>query len=142
MSLVRFTHRPTFPSLLDDFFAPDLFSSRPALRSSAPALNVQEGETAYQLEFAVPGYAKEAFDIEIDNGNLIVTYENEQTPTTGQNDFSRKEFYHHAFKRSFLIPDSVDVTKTKANFTNGILSIQLPKKEEALPQPTKRIEIE
>ena len=88
----------------------------------------RRGETAYQLEFSVPGYAKEAFDIEIDNGNLIVTYDNEQTGTTGQNDFSRKEFYHHAFKRSFLIPDSVDVTKTKANFTNGILSIQLPKK--------------
>ena len=143
MSLVRFTQRSKFPSLWDNLVSTaDEFSPLAAARPTAPALNIQEGETAFLLEFAVPGYSKESFDIEVDNGSLSVSYTNENNTSIVQNDFSRKEFYHNAFKRSFIIPDSVDSAKITAKHTNGILSIELPKKEEALAQPTQKIEIE
>lgn len=142
MNLVRFTHRPSFPSLLDDFFTPDWFTNVPSVHTTAPAVNVRESETEFSLEFAVPGYSKEAFEIEVDNGHLVVVASNEEVGASKQSDFSRKEFALGTFKRSFVIPETVATAKIAANYTNGILTIQLPKKEEALPQPTQRIAIE
>ncbi len=141
MSLVRFTQRPTFPSLLDHFDTPDWFTSMPSVRATAPAVNVQETETDFLLAFAVPGYTKEAFEIEVDHGHLVVSSSNEEEEATEQSNFSRKEYSMTSFKRSFVLPESVATTKISAKYNNGILTIQLPKKEEALPQPTQRIAI-
>ena len=142
MSLVRFTQRPTFPSLLDDFTSPDWFTSIPTNRTNSVAVNVQETETDFSLEFAAPGYAKEAFEIEVDNGHLVVASSNEEVDANKQRNFSRKEYSIATFKRSFVIPESVATAKISATYENGILTIQLPKKEEALPQPTQRIAIQ
>ena len=55
---------------------------------------------------------------------------------------SPEEFNYSAFKRAFTLPDTVDVSKIKANYIHGILTVELPKRKEALPQPTKRIAID
>ena len=66
----------------------------------------------------------------------------QETSTENDDLFTRKEFNYQSFKRSFVLPESVDTAKIKAQYKEGILSINLPKRKEALPQPTKRIAIE
>ena len=55
--------------------------------------------------------------------------------------FTRREFGYNAFKRAFDVPDSVAVEKISAQYKEGILTVSLPKKEEALPQPKKLISV-
>ena len=53
----------------------------------------------------------------------------------------RKEFDYASFQRSFLIPETIDKKNIKANYKNGLLSIELPKRKEAIVEPKKQIKI-
>lgn len=141
MSLVRFTHRP-MSSSLDEFFTADWPIRRNTFAGSVPAVNVEEREKDFSLSFAVPGKNKDDFEIEVDKDVLSVSANTQDNYENTDERFSRREFSYQSFKRSFTLPDSVDTTKIKAKYTDGILTIDLPKRKEALPQPTKRIAIE
>jgi len=58
----------------------------------------------------------------------------------GEN-FTRKEYSYESFTRSFTIPESVESNKIKANYQNGILKLDLPKRDEAKTQPKRMIDI-
>ena len=141
MSLVRFTQQPSLPSLLNDFFDIDWPNRYANGRRSLPAVNVQELERQFLLELAIPGKLKEDFKLSLDEDVLSISTINnsEQNNTEG---FTRREFSYHSFKRSFRLPDTVDASGIKAKYEQGILSVELPKKKEAIPQPTKIIAIE
>ena len=141
MSLVQFRHRPLSTSIFDEFFNTDWLPA-PRYNSPVPAVNIQEGEKAFILELAVPGKSKNDFEIELDQDVLSIAAEAANVENEPTNTFSRKEFNYSAFKRAFTLPDSVDPSKIKAKYIHGILRVELPKREEALPQPSKRIAIE
>ena len=141
MSLVRFSHSP-MSSFLDDFFTTDWPVRRNTLSESVPAVNVQEREKDFLLSFAIPGKNKEDFDLEVEKDVLSVSATSQDSTINNEDRFTRKEFNYQSFKRSFSLPESIDSAKIKATYTDGILSINLPKRKEALPQPTKRIAIE
>lgn len=141
MSLVRFTHSP-MASFLDEFFTADWPIRRNTFTGSVPAVNVEEREKDFSLSFAVPGKSKDDFDIEVDKDVLSVSANAQDNYENTDERYTRREFSYQSFKRSFTLPDSVDTTKIKAKYTDGILTIDLPKRKEALPQPTKRIAIE
>ncbi|MEL0300976.1 MAG: Hsp20/alpha crystallin family protein [Flavobacteriaceae bacterium] len=141
MSLVKFSQRP-MSSFLDEFFSPQWSNKSQNFTTSIPAVNVQEREKDFLLSFAVPGKSKSDFEIEVDKEVLSVSALAKDTSTEDYNLFTRKEFNYQSFKRSFTLPESVDTAKIKAQYKEGILSIHLPKRKEALPQPTKRIAIE
>ncbi len=136
------TANPWLPSLVDEFFNHDWLPSAPAFHTTVPAVNVKELEKDFVLEIAVPGLRKEDFTIEIDNDLLSISSSFEQKTKKAEGKFTRREFSYNSFRRSFSIPEAVDANKIKANYTDGILTIDLPKRKEALPQPTKRIAIE
>ena len=141
MSLVKFSHRP-MSSFLDDFFTPQWPNKSQNFTTSIPAVNVQEREKDFLLSFAVPGKNKADFEIDVDNDVLSVSALAKETSAENDDFFTRKEFNYQSFKRSFVLPESVDTAKIKAQYKEGILSINLPKRKEALPQPTKRIAVE
>lgn len=141
MSLVKFSQRP-MSSFLDEFFLPQWSNKSQNFTTSIPAVNVQEREKDFLLSFAVPGKSKSDFEIEVDKEVLSVSALAKETTTENDNLFTRKEFNYQSFKRSFTLPESVDTAKIKAQYKEGILSIHLPKRKEALPQQTKRIAIE
>jgi HSP20 family protein len=58
----------------------------------------------------------------------------------GQN-FTRREFSYQSFSRSFTLPDIVESEKISAKYNNGILKVEIPKKEEAKTKPARKIEI-
>jgi HSP20 family protein len=111
--------------------------------TSLPAVNVAENPEEFVVELAAPGLKKEDFKIEINNNSLVIKSDLEiEKPIENDNSYSRKEFEYHSFQRSFnLNTDIVDHEQIKATYEAGILSVTLPKKEEAKPKPVRTIQI-
>ncbi len=145
MSLVKFRKQPSnhFPSIWDDFFKRDLFDSSNALvaGSTLPAVNIKEDNDTYHIELAAPGFDKKDFEINLDRHVLTVSSNKEVSNETEEDGYSRKEFSYASFKRSFNLPDSADESKVSAEYSNGILNVHIPKKEEAKLQPARSIKV-
>lgn len=140
MSIVK-RNNVLFPSIMNDFFAPDWFGGIDKVRATLPAVNIKEDEKGFHLELSIPGGKKEDFNIEVDNDTLTISNEVKTNTETKDEKYTRREFSYTAFKRAFVLPETVDGTKIDASYEAGILRLALPKKEEALPKPKRLIEI-
>jgi HSP20 family protein len=136
-----------FPSSFGGLFDSMLLNDGISNLTKVPAVNISETKDHYMVELSAPGFDKSEFNIELDNDSLSISgehkYENEEMDNENKSKvtYTRKEFGYGAFKRSFSLPDTVDVDKIDAKYENGILKIRLTKKEEAKPRPPKAIEI-
>jgi HSP20 family protein len=108
---------------------------------SLPAVNIIETNNEFLLELAAPGMKKSDFNIEVDNKMLSISSEVSENNETETRSYTRREFGYASFKRTFNLPETVDASKVSASYTDGILMVNLPKREEAIPKPPKRIEI-
>ena len=140
MSLVK-RNNLIFPSLMNDIFNPDWFGGMESMNRNVPAVNIKEDETSFHIEFAVPGFKKDDFNIELDNDVLTISSEVKETKETKEEKFTRKEFSFTSFRRAFTLPETVDGGNINAHYEYGILKLLVPKKEEALPTPKRLIEI-
>ena len=140
MNLLR-KQSPFFPSLVDEFVNRDWNLELPSFSTTVPAVNIIEKETEYKIELAVPGMRKDHFEIEMEEGILSISANQDEEKTSEKGKFTRREFSYNSFRRSFNVPDSVDLSKIDANYSEGVLHISLPKRKEALPQPKKLIKI-
>ena len=140
MNLVR-KQTPFFPSLLDNLLHPDWSVGFPSNASTLPAVNIKEFDNQYEIELAIPGKSKNDFEIELNEGILSISSLNEEEKKVENGAYTRREFSYDSFRRSFTIPESVDLTKIDAHYLDGVLRITLPKRAEALPQPKKQIKI-
>ena len=115
----------------DDFFSRDfdLFPSN--FVKTSVAVNVKEDDKQFTLEVAAPGFKKEDFSIEVNDGVLSIAGEvkSEKSEENEKEKFTRKEFSSASFKRSFTVDEeSVDAENIAAKYENGILTIDIPKK--------------
>ena len=144
MSIVN-RNQVSFPALMNEIFKPDWFGGAEVLNSKIPSVNIKEDETSFVLDLIAPGRKKEDFKIEVENDLLTISSEqsNEVVDEKEENKvkYTRKEFSFSSFKRSFTLPETINVDAIKASYENGILSLNLPKKEEALPKPKRLIEL-
>jgi HSP20 family protein len=134
---------PAFPTFFDDFFTRDLLDWDRDLApfKTNPAVNIIEHDEHYAIEVAVPGLAREDFNVELDDNLLTISFEKkEEKEETGK--YTRREFRYASFKRSFTLPEgSVDTDKIDANYESGILKLVLPKREEAKARAKRTINI-
>ena len=140
-TLVKKNNNLFFPSLLDEFFRPDWNGGIQNFNANLPAVNIKETETDFKLEFYAPGLNKEDFNIEIDQKTLSISSEKQTENEVNNEKYSRREFSFASFKRSFNLPETVNFDNIDANYLNGVLHVNLPKTEEALPKPKRMIEI-
>ncbi len=142
MTLTHRTNNNWLPSLIDEMFNNDYMGgSLQSNRKTNAAVNVYEKEDGFHLEMNVAGFEKSEIEIEVDKDLLTISSEVEEKKEETTEQFTRREFSKHSFKRSFNIPETVNQDKIEADYKNGILSIVLPKKEEALPQPKRLISL-
>lgn len=144
MTLMKRNHRRTFPTIWDNFFRDDWFDLRPStLSSTVPSVNVKEHTDGFELELAVPGMNKEDFKLNLDKNVLTISAEMHQSAEDSDDtqNYRRKEFSYQSFSRSFTLPDSVASDQIGATYIDGILSVSLPKKEEAKEMAPKVIEV-
>jgi HSP20 family protein len=106
-----------------------------------PAVNITEGKEDYRIDVAAPGLKKEDFKISLDNNVLSISSEKEYKNETRDENLLRREFSYSSFSRSFTLPESVNGDKIKATHNDGILSIVVPKREEAKVKPVRDIKI-
>ena len=127
------------PSVFGDLF--DDFAVMPAKQFASPAVNIKETEKAFEIEIAAPGMTKDDFKIRVDNDEeLVIALEKkheDKEEHKGEN-YLRREFSYTSYHQAFTLPDNVDVEAIKANMTNGVLGIVLPKKNPEKQLPASR----
>jgi len=135
-------HRMFFDDILGrDFFnwENNNFSTT---STTLPSVNIKETEDNYEVEVAAPGLDKNDFKITLDGNLLNISSVKEHEQTTGDENYSRREFSYQSFQRSFELPKNVvDEDKINARYENGLLLLSIPKREEAKQRPPRMIEI-
>ncbi len=106
----------------------------------APAVDVVDKGNTYQITAELPGLDEKNVEITIADDVLTIKGEKKEEKEERQKDYYRSERRFGAFQRSFELPVHVDQGKVEANFHKGVLTITLPKTEEA-QQKTKKIPI-
>lgn len=131
-----------WPSLLNDFFGRDLATESVFPKGfSMPAVNVAEFGDKYLIEVAAPGLSRDDFKLSVQNNVLTISSEKEEKKEDNDKKFHRREFSYLSFQRSFALPEHIDVGKITASHTDGILKIEIPKREEAKEKPSRTIQI-
>lgn len=129
------------PTLLDELFD-DRWFNFDTFNQTFPAVNTIEKDNQYLLEIAVPGMDKKDFEIEIQNDLISISSISKQEKEVKDNlNYNRQEFNYNSFHRTFSLPKEVDQSKIKAIYTDGILTITLPKLKEVISKSKKLIEV-
>ncbi|MDQ3279500.1 MAG: Hsp20/alpha crystallin family protein [Bacteroidota bacterium] len=142
MTVVRYKNRlngePAFNNLLSDLFTP--FPSMYRDEFKNVPVNIRETETEYVLEVVAPGWNKEDFKISLENNLLSISVDKKEESENKAERFVRREYKYSSFKRSFTVDEKINAEAISAQYVNGVLTLNLPKKEEVKPS-TKQITI-
>lgn len=136
MAYVKFNSRPfegTFNNLVDDLFTelPVLFKNdfNNTERKGTIPVNVKETEKSYQLEVVAPGFEKSDFKVNMEQDLLTISAEKKSEVKDENEKYIRREYSFRSFKRSFTLDEKIDATNIEASYINGVLILNLPKKE-------------
>jgi HSP20 family protein len=135
MTLVKFSKpnnnalMPGFNDVFDSIFNDTFFNDRMVTR--VPAVNISETENNYHVELAAPGLKKEDFKLNLERNVLTISVETTADHQDNQKNYSKREYSYQSFVRSFTLPDSADDSNINASYTDGILKIDIAKREEA-----------
>lgn len=108
--------------------------------ATQPAVNILENQDAFKVEVVAPGFEKTDFELKVEKNVLTVLAKREQKTEENVEQYTRREFRYESFQRSFNLPETVNQETVAAVYDKGILTVTLPKKEEAKPV-VKSIEI-
>jgi HSP20 family protein len=136
MTLVKFSEgknrglaRPGFDDMFESIFNDTFLSDR--MVSRVPAVNISETDGHYHIELAAPGLKKDDFKVDLDGDVLSISAEKQSEQTENDKKYNKREYSYSSFVRSFTLPDSVDDADIEAEYTDGVLKINVAKKEEA-----------
>ncbi|MFB3816936.1 MAG: Hsp20/alpha crystallin family protein [Candidatus Methylomirabilales bacterium] len=104
-----------------------------------PAVDVLETKEGFVVKAEIPGVKAGDIHLSVENDTLLVKGERTLEKNVQEEGYSRIERRYGAFERRILLPPTVDADRVKASYMNGVLEVQLPKKEEAKP---KRIAVQ
>lgn len=125
----KYNNQNWIPSIFNDFFDNDWMVKANA---TAPAINVIESDKDYKVEVAAPGMTKEDFNIHLSEDNELVISMKKKNETKEEDKenkkYLRREFSYTQFQQALVLPDDVDKDKINANVSDGVLTIELPKR--------------
>lgn len=125
--------RPFQSSSLDPIF-------RRGFSFSAPAVDVVEKDTAFELTAELAGIGAKDIDVSVKDGNLVIKGEKKAEKEETAKDYYLKERQYGSFERLIPMPKGVDPSAVEARFNNGVLTVSMPKTVEA-QKPAKKIEV-
>jgi HSP20 family protein len=108
-------------------------------REFSPASELTEEENHYLLSIDIPGMKKEDIKIEVADGTLVISGERKHERRENSNQVHRFEKAYGSFKRSFVLPNTINADKVEARYEDGVLELYLPKTEVA---QARKIEIQ
>lgn len=125
---------------VDEFFGLNDELTRPLQRAMAPsrslmpAVDVSEDEHNFTIMADLPGLKKDEVKVEFTDGVLVLKGEKQSSVETKDEKWHRKERSFGAFERRFEVNVPIDAGSISAKFNDGVLTIVLPKAEEAKPR--------
>lgn len=126
MTLTKWTNNPLLNEMLNQKKA-----SHNGCNFNRPAANIIDNEKDFTIQMAIAGMNKDDFNIKIEDDMLTISVERKEVEEKDELNYTRREFRFDGFSRSFTMPDIVDQEKIKADYNNGLMTITLPKSDEA-----------
>ena len=131
--------RQTYPlaNFVDRFFDDSFFA--PAVREQGdvsnrswiPAVDLSQTDSGYLVKVDLPGPTKDDITVTVENNTLTLSGERAFEKREEEESFNRIERSYGRFTRSFGLPSNVESTAVKATFAEGVLTVEIPKAEEA-----------
>lgn len=132
MTYIKFKNgfQPTVGSNLFTNFFSDLLLDSTLMKGgngNVPPVNIIKTDDGFQLSLLAPGFNKEDFKIKVEEKVLSISAEvKAEEEKSEEPHFSRREFKLNSFKRSFELPESVEMDHISANYLNGLLQLNIP----------------
>lgn len=123
--------------LFDDFFDDGFFKGK---QNSFMKTDIKETADKYILDIDMPGFSKENIKLSLNNGYLEISA-NVEKEENEDKEYIRRERFYGQCSRSFYVGEDVDTSDIDAEFKNGILTVEIPKKEKNEVEQSKQIEI-
>jgi HSP20 family protein len=108
-----------------------------ALTSWAPAVDIHETENELVLKADIPGVNEKDIDVRVENNTLTVRGERSFSSEVKEDNYLRIERTYGSFSRSFGLPTTVNTEAIKAEYKNGVLTVEMPKRAESKPKQVK-----
>jgi len=121
---------PSFDRFFDEAFGLQTFAGS----AMAPAADVAETDAELQVTIDLPGHDPKNVKVEVEHDVLTIRAERHQERTDPGRSQLRRERSYGVYARSFVLPSTVDGSKAQARYQNGVLTVTLPKREEAKPK--------
>ena len=97
-------------------------------------MDVREQENEYLMEAELPGLAEKDIELNVEDNILTLSSKKQESKEEKKNGYLIRERCNYEFARTFVLPKDVDREKIKAEFKNGLLVVNIPKKPETKPQ--------
>jgi HSP20 family protein len=140
VKMVRWDPFRTLQSQIERMFEetwPRTQTGDTALSAWAPNVDIHETPDALVLEADLPGIEGKDLDVRVEDNMLTIRGERKFEAKVSEEDYLRLERAYGTFSRSFSLPHTVDAEKVDAEYKNGVLTVRLPKREEAKPKQVK-----
>ena len=125
---------PFFTGQLDRLFNPfSVFDNGLTNSTQGPAVTVYETQDEYVFQAELPGWTRDQVSLNFENRTLTLSGNRELANGDGRQ-YHRIEGFYGQFSRSFTVPGVVDAGRVEAEMRDGVLTIHLPKREEAKPR--------
>ena len=116
----------------------DLLSSQDSAENTEnaswmPTVDISETEQGFEIHAELPGVKESNVNISVSDNLLTIKGEKQSEVKTDEKNFHRVERRYGSFQRNFTLPRQVDTTKIKAGYKDGVLTLNIPKAEEAKP---------
>lgn len=137
-----FMLQPVWYNPLDKFFRNDVMGFvNGGIPETLPSVNIRNDADHYRVDMAAPGLRKEDFHIDVDRNVLVISCERDQ-PEEKQQKFERREYNFSRFSRRLSLPADADTERISGSYTNGILSLAIPKRSNGGNSKTSKVKIE
>jgi HSP20 family protein len=112
-------------------------SDNSALTTWAPAVDIYETEDELVVKADLPDVSEKDLDVRIENNTLTIRGERKFEKKVEEENYLRVERTYGSFSRSFSLPNTVNSEAIKAEYKNGVLTVELPKRAESKPKQIK-----
>jgi len=106
-----------------------------------PAVNTREGEYAYHIELDLAGVKKEDINVDVADNRVTISGEKKFKEDVKEENYQKVESYYGSFKRTFTLPDGVDVENIHAESQDGMLEVTIPKLDKDKVEATRKVEV-
>ena len=119
--------------IFGDLFAPHEGGTDTEETSWMPTIDISETENGYEIRAELPGVSEEDVNVSVTENLLTVKGEKRQEEETKGKNYHRVERRYGSFQRSFTLPPEVETDDIKAEFSDGMLTLSIPKSEAVKP---------